>query len=153
MAVGEDDRSAADCGSLELGYEGLTPGDDLMEALAPRAAVGEQFPAGVLLVDLGRGQPLVGAIVVLDERVDDRCLHTGHASTGSLGRPLQWTGEDEGEGTLRQRRQYRWQAVGLTQTFFVQRHVSAPGVLPTLRPVGRAVTYQQDHRRAGNCGI
>jgi len=150
MAVREDDRGAADRGSFELGNEGLTPGHDLMEALAARATVGEQFPTGVLLVDLGRSQALVGAIIVLDEGVDHDCLDARHASSRGLRCPLERTGEDEREGALRQRRQDRWQAVGLSKTLCVQRHVGAPGVLPTLRPVGRAVTNQQDHRRAGN---
>ncbi len=150
MAVGEHDRSSAGGRALELGDEGITAGSDLVQGLATGAAVAEQVPARVPLVDLRRRQPFVGAVVVLGEGVDHRCFDPGHAAASRFHRSLQRAGVDQRQSALRQGGQQRRKAVGLAAPLVDQRKVGAPCVPTVLGPFRRAVAHEQDELWASN---
>ena len=110
----------------------------------PGHAVGEQLPPGPVLADLGRGHPLVGAVVPLGQvRVD------GHAvaqpgQLGGLPGPGQGAGQDGGESRSRpggSRSARAW-----SSPFGEQGEVGPAGVAAGEAPLGLAVADQDASR-------
>ena len=150
MAVGEHDGRPTLRRALELGDETLAAGDDLMQALAARTTVVEQVPPGLLLFDLGVGQALVRAVVVFGKGIDHDRFDARHGTSCRFHSALQWAGEHQRQGTLRQRRQERRQAVGLVASLLDQREIGAAGVPSIFRPFRGAVSHEQDQRGTGD---
>jgi len=153
VAVGEHDDRAARGGPFELGDEAVAAGHHLAQTLTAGTAVEEQVPPRMPLVDLRRGQPLVRAVVVLGQRIDDGGLDTGNRSMRGLQGTLQGTAEHQWQSTLGESCQQGRQPVGLVSTLLRQGQIGATGVAAVVGPFGRAMAHEQDEGRARRGGF
>jgi hypothetical protein len=127
--------------------QGVDPGEDAVEPLADLAgglpagaAVGPEVPARVVVVDVGRGAPLVVAVVPLGQVV----VGPADVEAGELGgvqRPDAGAGQDGGEAPTGKEPA---EGVGLPLTVGGERQVGVRGVPAAGAPGGLAVPDQQD---------
>ena len=117
--------------------------------LAAGARVGEHRPAGDLLTDLRRRQPLVGAVVPLHEvRVEPERRQPGQL--GSADGPHQRADQHRAAapGPLAHPADRPGERACLALAVGVQRHVGAARVPAGPRPLGAAVPDEDDSRPA-----
>src|SRR5262249_17372880 len=117
------------------------PGADLIGILAPGATVAEQVPAGALLADVGRGPPLVLAIIPF-EQVGLRLGPVAKAgqfagAPGALGRAAK-------DPVGREALEPFAEALRIALAARGEGDIGAAGVLSGDRPFGLAVTSEVD---------
>lgn len=117
---------------------------DVSGRLAMRAAVAKDVPARPLLLDLGRAQSFVIAIVPFGEvRFDRRGATEPGKGAGSL-RAQAWAGEDSRE---RDAGQERLQRLSLRLAVRGERDFGAAGVLARERPFGLPMSNDDQPKR------
>ena len=128
MTVGHGEGVAGD-GSRPLDHP-IGAAAHLGRRLPLGHAVAPEVPAGTALLDLGRREALVGAVVPLHEVGIDLTLETGQGA--GVRSPYQGAGEDLGELRETGAPQECTDGLGLTPANVEEGNVRAPRVLTTL---------------------
>ncbi len=147
VAVRERHHASVRGGALEFGDERIASCADTVRVLAARAPDLEQIELGVAFEDLRGGEPLVVAVVVLDQRIDHYVLMSGKREACRVERALQRTGEYQRFGSAEQFDDDRAYGASLLNAQFGEWQIGEARVLTRLGPLGCSMTNQQDERR------